>query len=139
MDACLPLGKKRSRGRSTKGSGDPINLRVGTPIAIRRPATHPDRQRLIEVRGRSLEAVVRLGPCLLTSRRGLGLLRIGGMLPDTLASGWIGLSVEDVFDHPLLRAQGWTVDRIDRTAPPGASSTLVFATGQEPVILPWGG
>lgn len=130
---CAPSPRPRPGGFL-----DPTVHRSGAGGTVRwtpgRPAGLPE----VRVRGDCLEVVMDVGPRRLSSVHGLGLLRVDGRLAGTLADGCIGSPVQRLVDHPLFHGQGWTVDRIDYSRHGGGFSTLVFATGQEPLELPWG-
>lgn len=92
---------------------------------------------VVRVVGRSLEVALRLRASSISSIGGVGRLRTDRLLPETVTMDCIGRPVSEIVDHPLLRGRGWTVDRIEGR-PDGAGFTvLVFATGQEPLTLPW--
>ncbi|BCA58156.1 hypothetical protein [Sphingomonas sp. HMP6] len=119
-------------------SVDPTVHRSGAGLAVRWASGRPAGLPKVRVHGDSLEVVMDVGPFLLTSVHGLGLLRIDGRRAGTLADDCIGSPVHRLVDHPLFCGQGWTVDRIDYSRHGTGFSTLVFATGQEPLKLPWG-
>lgn len=92
---------------------------------------------VVRVVGGSVEVSLRLGTSRLSSSEGVGRLRLDRYLPETATVGSIGRALSAVADHPLLRRKGWTIDRIEGRSEGAKSSVLVFATGQEPIALPW--
>ena len=117
--------------------GAAMNAYLARGGSVVRLATRSLGVLIVRVVGGSVEVSLRLGTYRMSSSEGVGRLRLNRFLPETATTGCVGRALSAVVDHPLLRRAAWTVDRIEGRGEGGRCSVLVFATGQEPIVLPW--
>lgn len=85
----------------------------------------------------AIEVAFSLGQCSLSSAKGVGRLTTDLSMPEAKLSGCVGRPLSRLFDHSLLRGNSWTVDFIKGRSDGAGPNVFLFATGQEPITLPW--
>jgi len=88
------------------------------------------------VSGNVLEAVTRLGDCILQTDQGIARVLLDDVLPETLVAALPGRRLDEMFDHPVLNGRGYVIERI-RQSEPSAAHVITFRTGLLPFSMPW--
>ena len=91
----------------------------------------------LEIVGHSLEVEARIGG--LTFETLFGVLRItwDRRLPETLAAGCVGRSIESVLEHAALCGRGWVITGIEEPVSSTLAQGLIVATGSTAYRMPW--
>ena len=132
----LSLGRKALR-RSFVGSDRRFAARLDRDGVLMRGCEDPAGELGFLVSGDELQAVARLGECILHTRRGSCSVLLPRRLPETIQCALIGRPIGDMIGHPVLSGRRYRILSVqDRGTASG--SVVVFATATRPLELPWG-
>lgn len=119
----------------------PVGLR---PMQICKHPVHshrfhrPDGDYLdINIVDHSLELCARIKPVLLQTRFGVLRVELDDVIPDTVLTGSIGRSIDEVIDHEAWRGRGWRIIATEDGHGPLQGQALVVAMGIEPYRVTW--
>ena len=90
----------------------------------------------LEVVGHSLEVEARIGGLMFETLFGVLRITLERRLPETLAAGCVGRSIESVIEHAALRGRGWVITRIEEPVSPTSAQALIVATGSTAFRMP---
>lgn len=111
--------------------------RLAHGAALMLPASDRRGELAYVVSGNVLEAVTRMGDCILQTDQGIARVLLDDRLPETLVAALPGRSLDDLFDHPVLTGRGYVIERV-RQPEPSAAHVVTFRTGLLPLSMPWG-
>ncbi|MES3150869.1 hypothetical protein [Sphingomonas faeni] len=110
--------------------------RLGPGAALMLHAADRRGELAYAVSGNALEAVTRMGDCILQTDQGIARVLLDDVLPETLVAALPGRSLDDMFDHPVLSGRGYVIERV-RQPEPSAAHVVTFRTGLLPHSMPW--
>lgn len=85
----------------------------------------------------SLELCARIKPVLLQTRFGVLRVELDDVIPDTVLTGSIGRTIDEVVDHEAWRGRGWRIFATEDGHPLLQGQALVVAMGSEPYRVTW--
>ncbi len=91
----------------------------------------------LEIVGHSLEAEARIGGLMFETLFGVLRITLERRLPEALAAGCVGRSIESVIEHAALCGRGWVITGIEEPVSPTSAQALIVATGSTPYRMPW--
>ncbi|MBX9729996.1 MAG: hypothetical protein K2X59_01595, partial [Sphingomonas sp.] len=91
----------------------------------------------LEIVGHSLEVEARIGGLTLETLFGVLRITLQRRLPETLAAGCVGRSIESVIEHAALCGRGWVITGIEEPVSPTLAQALIVATGSTAYQMPW--
>lgn len=83
-----------------------------------------------------LEAVARLGSCIVQTFRGSGRLLLPEMLPETLVVTLPGQPLDDLVQHSVLCGRGYVITDVEK-AEYDQAHVVTFTNGLRPHSMPW--
>lgn len=110
--------------------------RLGHGAARMRPAGDRRGELAYVVSGNVLEAVTRMGDCILQTDQGIGRILLDDELPETLVAALPRRRLDDLFEHPVLSGRGYVIERVDQSRS-GHPHIVTFRTGLLPHSMPW--
>jgi hypothetical protein len=131
----MSLGRLAVRS-SVVGADLRLSARLRRDGVLMRDSHHPAGELGYVVFGDELEAIARLGDCMLHTRRGVCRLLLPASLPDTITTSLIGRPIGDMVEHPVLADRRYRILLIQDQRG-GGSSVVTFATPMLPLELPW--
>lgn len=91
----------------------------------------------LEIVGHSLEVEARIGGLVFETLFGVLRITLERRLPETLAVGCVGRSIESVIEHAALCGRGWAIMGIEEPASSTLAQGLIVATGSTAYQMPW--
>lgn len=91
----------------------------------------------LEIVGHSLEVEARIGGPMFETLFGVLRITLERRLPETLAAGCVGRSIESVIEHAALCGRGWVITGIEEPVSPDSAQALIVATGSTAYRMPW--
>lgn len=91
----------------------------------------------LEIVGHSLEVEARIGGLMFETLFGMLRITLERRLPETLAAGCVGRSIESVIEHAALCGRGWVITGIEEPVSPTSAQALIVATGSTAYRMPW--
>ncbi len=120
---------------------DPVGLQ---PMKICKHPLHshrfdrPDGDYLdINIVDHSLELCARVKPVFLQTRFGVLRIELDDVIPDTVLTGSIGRTIDEIVDHEAWRGRGWRIIATEDGYPPLQGQALVVAMGSVPYRVIW--
>lgn len=92
---------------------------------------------MLEIVGHSLEAEALIGGLSFDTLFGVLKITLERRLPETLAAGCVGRSIESVIEHAALCGRGWVITGIEEPVLPTLAQALIVATGSTAYRMPW--
>jgi len=91
----------------------------------------------INIVDHSLELSARIKPVFLQTRFGVLRVELDEVIPDTVLTGSIGRTIDEVVDHEAWRGRGWRIFATEDGHGPLQGQALVVAMGSEPYRVTW--
>lgn len=91
----------------------------------------------LEIVGHSLEVEARIGGLVFETLFGVLRITLERRLPETLAAGCVGRSIESVIEHAALGGGGWLITAIEEPVSSNLAQALLVATGSTGYQVPW--
>jgi len=91
----------------------------------------------IEIFDHSLELCARIKPVFLQTRFGVLRVELDEVIPDTVLTGSIGRTIDEVVDHEAWHGRGWRIIATEDGHPLLQGQALVVAMGSEPYRVTW--